>query len=161
MLSDLIEDLPSGPAIVLGEFVIFLLAMGWGRFRDRHLHGRQMTAVGTGLVLIVYAGVFLLIACQAYTAGKGTERSAAVQQTQIESGDWSFFVSSLQKKSFDDINQRIDSDAEFTELLTRRIKALPISEKEKQSILNAIDTMDWSGVSAKTIDDLSRDTKIK
>jgi len=41
------------------------------------------------------------------------------------------------------------------ELLTRRIKVEPISEKEKQSILKAIDTMDWSKISAETIRDLS------
>jgi ABC-type Mn2+/Zn2+ transport system permease subunit len=155
ILSDLIEDLPSGPAIVLGEFLIFLLAMGWGRFRDRHLRSRQLTVLGTSLVLVIYIGVFLLIACKAYAIEKAPVASASSQLTQIDSADWNFFISSLQKKSFDDINQRIDSDAAFMELLTRRIKVEPISEKEKQSILKAIDTMDWSKISAETIRDLS------
>jgi zinc transport system permease protein len=157
VLSDLIEDLPSGPTIVLGEFVIFVFAVVWSRLRDRLLPGRQLAAVGTLLVLAVYAGLFLLVATTAQASANSKAPTIEERQvTQIGDSDWRFFVRSLETKDFSALIHRIDSDAGFVELLTRRIKLLPIEAKEKQTLLDAIDTMDWRAVPPATVKDLTK-----
>jgi ABC-type Mn2+/Zn2+ transport system permease subunit len=148
-LSDVVSDLPSGPAIVLGEFAIFILAMTWSHFREKLFPGRSLTAVGAFVTLAGYIAIFLTI-CALSTAGPTSAqqaKSTATKATAIDQPDWTFFIEALENRKYDSLVDRIDRDAEFVEMLSRRIKSLPISDDDKQQLLNAIDTMDWTSVS--------------
>jgi len=147
ILSDVVEDLPSGPTIVLGEFVIFVLAVGWSHLRDRFFPGRQLALVGSGVVLGGYIAIFLAIS--AFSIAKpATARTNSIQtkSTSIDQSDWDFFIHSLKNENYSSLIRKIDSDARFVELLARRIRTLPIEQEEKQQLLDAIDTMDWASV---------------
>jgi zinc transport system permease protein len=152
ILSDIVEDLPSGPTIVLGEFAIFVMALGWSHFRDRFFPGRQLTAVGSGVVLIGYIAIFLGISSLAIARPTGTpKKTIPTKVTAVDQTDWAFFVESLENRKYDRLINRIDRDAEFVEMLAHRIRNLPIEEKDKYQLLNAIDTMDWASLSRDVV----------
>ena len=135
VLSDLIEDLPSGPTIVLGEFLMFVFAVIWSKFRDWIFPGRALMILGVLFVLAIYAGGFTWAAASHYSLSglglgfhKASSQAVNADISPSDNGDWQFFVSSLQSGDFKAVIDRIDRDAVFVELLNRRIDKLRIAD---------------------------------
>ncbi len=150
LLSDIVSDLPSGPTIVMGQFVLFLIALVWARLRDRFFPGKQLSIIGTVIVFAWFLGILWAISASAYTPGKQAQ-SANVQTTVISDSDWRFFVQSLQNKEYDRLNDRIDQDPQFVELLTRKIRQLSIGKEDKTLLLDAIEATNWQSISPEII----------
>jgi ABC-type Mn2+/Zn2+ transport system permease subunit len=153
-LSDVIEDVPSGPSIVLCQFTLFLLALLWARLRDRFLPGRQFTAPGTLLVVLVFLILLTGVSSAAFRPPQASPAAGAVPETTLSDADWHFFIRSLRDKSYAPLNARIDRDPEFVELLAKRIRRTNLRDKDKQVLLDAVNAADWQTVPAKIIEHL-------
>ncbi len=155
ILSDVISDLPSGPSIVLGEFFIFIFAVAWARLRDRFAPGRELAFVGTSIVMLCYV-IILLAICSAASASVAAQARPAkpAAASSIDDAGWHFFVSALKSGKYGDLDHRIDSDARFVELITRRINQLPLSGNEKDQFLDAMASMNWRSLPPNLVDKL-------
>lgn len=153
LLSDIVEDLPSGPTIVMCQFAMFIIALLWSRFRDRVIPGRQWTVVGTLVVIVGFLAILWGIGRATFAAPAAPP---AQQGTVLDDADWQFFIRALRDKDYAALNARVDRDPEFVELLAKRIRQSNLKEKDKQTLLDAVNTTLWQGVSQKAIESLSR-----
>jgi len=153
LLSDIIEDLPSGPAIVMSQFTIFLIALLWSRFRDRHFPGQQLTIPGTVLVFAWFLGILWVVSGTVYSPAKSAQPQTR-QETTLSDTDWKFFVHALKNKEYTRLDNRIDQDPEFVELVTQKIKQLPLEQKNKGRFMDALNNSTWSALPPELVDQL-------
>jgi len=157
MLSDTIEDLPSGPTIVLCQFMMFIIAVLWSRTRARLARGRELTVLGSALVIVVYMGVLYVAASVGYAASLSTGRdSQPPAQTTSMQTTWEFFVSALQARHFDEIQARLEGNPSLGQELGQRIMQLHLTDAEKSQVLDAIYQARWNQLSDGLIQKVSQ-----
>jgi len=151
VVSDVLPDLPSGPTIVMAQFVLFVLALLWSRFRDRFLPGRQMTPLGLTIVVTAFL-IVLAAGTAAFTpAGRTAPAVQPAGQTTVHDADWKFFLNALKTKDYDKLNARIDRDPVFVEQITQQLRQLPLPDSEKQTLLDAFNATNWPAIPDQTL----------
>lgn len=154
MLSDIIEDLPSGPTIVLCQFVIFLLTVLWSRTKASIAPGRELAIVGTSIVVLVYLVALYLTASVGYAA-TGEPKPSAAEVLPIDQTDWDGFITAVKGRHFDLLQQKMEDDPALAEVLTDRIEQSNLAEHEKAQLIGAILNTQWDRLSDELIQKLT------
>jgi len=144
VLSDIIEDLPSGPTIVLCQFVMFVLAVAWSRAKARLARGKELVLPGTIAVVATYLVVLWAVISVGFAGAEtiGAGKVGPAEQV-VEPSGWQAFIGALKTGDFQQIQERIDRDPEFAEHLEEHIKRLKLTGKEESLLLDAIYQGNW------------------
>jgi len=151
MVSDAAGDVPSGAAIVLCLFVMFLLAAGISALRQQLLPGRQLTSVTTAAVVLCYVVLLGVISSQLYVRTADTEQDASQLSSQVAeqavlTARLQMLASAVRDNRLDQLAEKLDNDPAYAEELTWAIESADMTKHVKAALLAAIAAGDFGDV---------------